>query len=200
MLLTSLLPSAACAAPPADEYKNTDAMWELVSQHSPSDEITAAVVAQIYFESFCVSRAVGGGYLTDYADIDDYDAFITELIDDATDRQSVKEQFANHLIDVYPVWGYGLIQWVEPGELKKLFDYSEQLGTSIGSAEMQVSFIFWNLRENMPEVWQMLLECDNAGDAAVIFASFVGGTELAEKLDDRRWTANELIKEHGNAE
>lgn len=178
-------------------YKDVDAMWELVSQYSPSDEITAAVVTQIYFESFCVSNAVGGGHLTDYADIKDYDEFITNLIDESADRQLTKEQFANHIIDEYPVWGYGLIQWVEPNELEKLFDFAEEKGTPIGDAEMQVEFIFSNMQKWFPEVWDMLMECDNAGDAAVIFAHYIGGTNLAEKLDDRRWFAKELMKEYG---
>lgn len=73
-------------------YKDVDAMWELVSQYSPSDEITAAVVTQIYFESFCESNAVGGGYLHG----DEYSERVTAFIDEGLADGSSRDDFISH--------------------------------------------------------------------------------------------------------
>lgn len=193
-IFISIFPTATADV---SEYKNVEEMWKIVEKYSPNEYITAAVISQIWFESFCVSNVVGGGYTTDYINIKNYDEFITELIDEGMDNNSTKQEFINHTIDGYPIWGYGLIQWVEPNELEKLFDFAQVKGTSIGDAGMQVEFIFSNMQKWFPEVWDMLMECDNAGDAAVIFAHYIGGTSLAEKIDDRRWFAEELMKEYG---
>ena len=45
------------------ECKNIEQMWGIVEKYSPNDYITSAVITQIWFESSCVSNAVGGGYL-----------------------------------------------------------------------------------------------------------------------------------------
>lgn len=176
------------------EYKDTQAMWELVSDYSPSDYITAAVVGHIDFESHCVSNVVGGGYLLG----DDYDEKVTAAIDEGLTDGSTKDEFCKHKIGKYQVWGYGLIQWVDPTECGKLYDYAQACGTSIGDAQTQVAFIFDNVKNNFPDVWQKLLDAESAADAGRIFAHFVGGTDLAEKLEDRAWFAEELIKQFGD--
>lgn len=182
------------------EYKNVEAMWNLVEEYSPNDFITSAVVTQIWYESCCQSNVVGGCNTVNYSGIHDYSEYITAEIDKGLVDGSTREAFITHRIDEYPCWGYGLIQWVEPAECEKLYDYAREYGTSIGDAEMQISFIFDNMRENFPEVWENLQEADNVGDAAVIFAHFIGGTYEGPKLDDRRWKANELLKEYGEVE
>lgn len=175
------------------EFKGTEALWEIVSAYSPNDNITAAVVAQCYFESGCIANAVGGGYLLG----DDHDEKVTAAIDKGLADGSTKDGFQKHKIGKYQVWGYGLIQWVDPTECGKLYDYAQACGTSIGDAQTQVAFIFDNVKNNFPEVWEKLLDAESAADAGRIFAHFIGGTDLAEKLEDRAWYAEELVKEYG---
>ena len=83
-------------------------------------------------------------------------------------------------------------------ECGKLYNYAAECGTSIGDARTQVAFIFWNLQENMPEVWQKLLDAESAGDAGIVFAHWFVGTGDGLKLQDRAWFAKELIKQFGD--
>lgn len=196
--LIILIGSIAGFIPAADAdygvsgYKDIGAMWELVESYSPNDYITAAVVSQIWFESNCLSNAVGGGYLVS----DDYDERATAAIDAGLADGSTREGFTKHIVGKFQVWGYGLIQWVDPTECGKLFDYAAERGTSIADAETQIAFIFDNIPAAFPEVWEKLLACESAGDAGITFAYWVGGTDLADKLSDRAWMAEELYKEY----
>ena len=135
-----------------------------------------------------------GGYLLG----DDYDEKVTAAIDEGLTDGSTKDEFCKHKIGKYQVWGYGLIQWVDPTECGKLYDYAQACGTSIGDAQTQVAFIFDNVKNNFPDVWQKLFEADTAADAGRIFAHWIGGTDLTEKLEDRAWFAEELIKQFGD--
>lgn len=198
-LLFSISPAAradagAPAAPAVSEYESVGAMWELVSEYSPSDFVTAGIVTQIWFESGCIANAVGGGYLIG----PDYDETVTAEIDAGLADGSTRDAFTKHVINKHQCWGYGLIQWVTAEELGKLYDFAQQSGTSIGDADMQVRFILWNTEENFPEVWEKLLACESAGDAGVIFGHWIGGTDDGLKLSDRAWLAEELYKEYGN--
>lgn len=184
--------SAPCEAS-VSAYKDTAAMWELVAKYSPSDEITAAVVAQIYFESFCESNAVGGGYLHG----DEYSERVTAFIDEGLADGSSRDDFISHRAGELQAWGYGLLQWVEYDRLCALYDFAQGNGTSIADADMQVRFIFYDLENNLPELWEKILEYEDAADAGKLFAVWYGGTNDGLKLDDRKWMADKLWKEYG---
>ena len=104
------------------------------------------------------------------------------------------------MIDGYQVWGYGLIQWVVPSECAKLYDYAAECGASIGDAQTQIAFIFYNVQNNFPEVWDKLINAENAGEAGVLFAHWVGGTDDGLKLSDRWWMSEKIYKEYGDSE
>lgn len=193
ILIFAILCQTVCYADERElvvsEYKDVDRIWELTSKYSPNDYITAGIVSTIIFESNCVSYATGGGYLVDFKDIPNYDVYVTEKIDEGLLDGSSRDDF----VKCKYCYGYGLLQWVEPVYLESFYDYAHEWGTSIGDAEMQVSFIFYSIEHDRPEVLQMLLECETAGDAGRIFAKWYEGT-CGEKLDDRWYVAEQLYK------
>lgn len=197
IILLSFLLSAAPAfadvqEPQVSEYKDIDSIWELVSEYSPSDEITAAVTAAIYYESFCISNAVGGGYLIG----DEYSEEVTRIIDAGLEDGSSREDFINHRAGKKQAWGYGLLQWVEFNELCPLYDFAQESGTSISDARMQVRFIFYDLQNNRQKEWSKILEAKDAAEAGMKFAHWYVGTDDGLKLSDRAWLASKLYDEH----
>lgn len=126
----------------------------------------------------------------------DYDETVTAEIGAGLADGSTRDAFLKHVINKHQCWGYGLIQWVTPEELGKLYDFAQEQGTSIGDPDMQVRFILWNTETNFPEAWEKLIAAETAADAGVIFAHWIGGTGDGLKLEDRAWLAEELYEEY----
>ena len=148
-------------------------LWNEISEHSPSDEITAAVLSYFWRESQFRSDSVAGWAMS-YAGYGvDLCAKVTEKTDDGLEDGSSRDYFL-WACDHYG--GYGLGQWRSSAYIGHLYDYAVEYGTSIGDARMQCGFVIESLKEN-EELWKKLKKCRDAERAGRLVAIYYDGTQ-----------------------
>jgi hypothetical protein len=147
-------------------------LWEELSQYSPSDVVTAAVLSYFWRESQYRSDATAGwgnslaGYGIDLCKT------VTEKTDagfaDGSSRDYFIEKASFH-------GGYGLGQWLSLSYVEDLYDFAREWGTSIGDAEMQCAFVFHSL-EQKEDLWKRLKRCKGPEKAGRLVAIYYDGT------------------------
>lgn len=148
-------------------------LWDELSQHSPSDVVTAAVLSYFWRESQYRSDAVAGwaisyhGYWIDLCDK------VTSRTDKGLDDGSSREYF---LKACRKYGGYGLGQWRRTSYIEGLYDFAVEYGTSIGDARMQCAFVFKSLQED-EELWSRLKRCDDPKKAGRLVAIYYDGSQ-----------------------
>lgn len=176
------------------DYKSADSeawLWDCLSRYSPSDEVTAGIMAYYYRESLWRSDAVAGWAISQVYSGVDHSKDFTETIDAGLEDGSTREDFITRCHDQYG--GYGLGQWSSPYYTAALYDYAQAWGTSISDAEMQCSFTVWSM-QSMPELWQAMLEADSPARAGwligILYDGSPAGAESISKMADvfyERW-------------
>ena len=168
------------------EAKQEEVVWDILSEYSPNDKFTAAIMAAICQESGYKSNACYGYYLMP----EGFCEKRTEKIDLGLNDKSTKEAFCYRL----DYCGYGLLQWCDVFELEKLYDYASEYGESIGDANMQCSFIISDLEKNYSDVYEAMLGTENVKECARIFTVFYVGTSLGERIWGRGDLAEEIYE------
>lgn len=180
------------------EYKGEGSeawLWETISEYSPSDCISAGIMAYYYRESLWRSDAVGGWAISQaYSGIDHCEAFTT-AVDAGLADGSTRDEFISRCHDQYG--GYGLGQWGSQNFTAALYDYAQAWGSgTIADAEMQVAFTVESMQA-MPELWPALLEADSPARAGWLIGILYDGSPTgAEQISQmaevfyRRWTDN----------
>ena len=150
-------------------------LWDELSQHSPSDVVTAAVLSYFWRESQYSSDAVAGwgmslaGYGIDLCET------VTERADaglaDGSSRDWFIKKARRH-------GGYGLGQWYRTSYVEDLYDFAQSWGTSIGDAEMQCAFVFHSLKQDKV-LWKRLNRCKDPEKAGRLIAIYYDGSQTA---------------------
>lgn len=175
-------------------YKDPEAeriLWELLSERSPSDAVTAGIMAYFWRESFFRSDAVAGWAASEaYTGVDHCAAF-TVAIDAGLEDGSTREEFIRRAHDQYG--GYGLGQWSSEHYTTAFYDFAQSWGTSIADAEMQVAFTIESMRQN-ERLWSQLCETDDPYHAGWLIGVYYDGSAGAEGIAQlaksfyERWT------------
>jgi len=148
-------------------------LWEELSEHSPSDEVTAGVLSYFWRESQYRSDSVAGwGYTLACEGIDICEIILTRT-DEGLDDGTTCEYF---LRMARGRGGYGLGQWYSMHYLEHLYSFAQEYGTSIGDARMQCEFIFESLKAN-EELWEKLEDCNDPRRAGLLIAVYYDGTQ-----------------------
>lgn len=179
------------------EYKSEDSevwLWDTLKKYSPSDEVTAGIMAYYYRESFWRSDAVGGWAISQAYSGEDHCAAFTTAVDAGLADGSTREEFILRAHDQYG--GYGLGQWGSQNYTAALYDFAQSWGTSIADAEMQCAFTVQSMM-GMPELWAALLEADSPARAGWLIGILYDGTPAgAESISQmagvfyERWADN----------
>ena len=148
-------------------------LWTELSEHSPNDIITAAVLSYFWRESQYRSDAVAGynsslhGYGRDLCQevLDEFDPTLTE--------GDARKAFVKR---IRKYGGYGLGQWCSRAYLEDLYDYACTYETSLGDARMQCSFIFYSLQKD-EELWKRLCKCEDPEKAGRLVGIYYDGTQ-----------------------
>ena len=158
------------------EHKSEDSeqfLWDCISRYSPTDEITAGILARFWRESFYRSDCTAHwSEVLAYTLYDQPEDFTAE-IDSGLADGSTKELFVEEVHDV--IGGYGLGQWYSVRLLEELYDFAREWGTSIADAEMQCAFTVKSMEE-MDELWEELLETRDPRQAGERIALGYDGT------------------------
>ena len=177
-LILALLLLTTTAEATVTERKGRGAeqfLWDELSQHSPSDVITAAVLSYFWRESQYRSDAVAGWATSMHGYGVDLCAKITSRTDRGLEDGSSRDYFIRK---ARKHGGYGLGQWYRKDFLEDLYDFAQESGESIGSAEMQCEFIFHSLKQDK-DLWHRLKRCDDPEKAGRLIAIYYEGSPSA---------------------
>ena len=163
------------------EYQSEESeafLWDCLSKYSPSDAITAAVLAMFWRESAYRSDAVARWHTSSrYLGYDLCEEF-TKTVDEGLADGSSRDYFIEKTH--YATGGYGLGQWSAWHYLEDYYDFAREWGTSIGDAEMQCAFVIQHL-QSMDEVWQKLIDAgEDPVDTGFVIGRFYDGTSRGE--------------------
>lgn len=119
---------------------------------------TCGIMANIYGESAFNPINLQGTYetslgMTDQSYTDGVDKYMRG-------EAGAYENFVNDRA------GYGLCQWTYPTRKADLLNYAMQLGTSIGDANMQLSFLEKELKSSHKSLYNIILAAENTADGA----------------------------------
>lgn len=171
---------------------SADYIWEELSKHSPSDEITAGVMGYFWRESGLRSDAVAGWNERNIGRERDICKEFTEIVDAGLHDGSSKDYFIE-MVTIY-YGGYGLGQWLSLGYLEHFYDFVQEREGSISDAAIQCEFIFASMQQN-DELWEMLLECETAAQTGRRIAIWYDGASW-EGVNYISTLAHEFYKEY----
>lgn len=143
--------------PPA--LGDEEEFWNLISELSPSDLITAGVMGFFYRESRLKPDSVAGWPERNFGLPYDICEHFTQKIDAGLKDGSTKEYFIKQ-VNIH-LGGYGLGQWSEVGYLERFYDYMREHTDTIADIEAQCEFTLLSMQEN-ERLWKELSECTTA--------------------------------------
>ena len=138
------------------EYKSEESeqyLWDTISKYSPSDTITAGILAMFWRESFYRSDATAHWATVLKNSWYDQAADFTATIDAGLADGSTKELFIEKVH--YVIGGYGLGMWYSATLLDQFYDFAQEWGTSISDAEMQCAFAVESMK-GYEDLWEEL--------------------------------------------
>lgn len=166
-------------------------LWAAISLYSPSDVITAGVMAYFWRESQLRSDATAGwAYDAEFRGIDRPSEFVA-MIDAGLADGSTRALF---LEQAQTIGGFGLGQWYARSYLEAFYDFAAEWGTSIADAEMQCAFMLESLRENA-DLWEQLQEADDPAYAGRLIARLYDG--VTDEADYFGLKAREFYEKYG---
>ncbi len=168
------LPSPAYAT--ITERKSKEAerlLWDELSLHSPSDVVTAGVLAYFWRESQYKSDAVTGWDTLQAYEGFDLCGYVVSKTDKGMEDGSSRQWFVEA---VRSCGGFGLGQWYATDYLEDLYDFARVYGGSIADAETQCAFVFHSLEQN-EKLWKRLKRCKDPARAGRLIAIYYDGSE-----------------------
>lgn len=166
-------------------------LWDELSQHSPSDYMTAGVLSYFWRESQYRSDAVSG-WATMQAEMGwDLCRWVRRKTDKGLEDGSSRKWFIE---TVRECGGYGLGQWHSLGYLGDLYDFAREKGKSIGDAGMQCEFVFASLKKDK-KLWRRLKKCSDPERAGRLIAIYYDGT--TDGAPYMGWKAGRLWEKYG---
>ena len=185
LVLAILMLGSICAFAEVEEPKYTRRksmkdeawLWDELSQHSPNDYTTAAVLSYFWRESQYRSDAVAGYGST----LAGYGIDLCDKITTKTDKGLADGSSRDYFIKKAR-WhgGYGLGQWYALHYVEDLYDFAQLYGTSIGDARMQCAFVFYSLEQD-EWLWKKLCKCESTEEAGYFVAVLYDGSKNASE-------------------
>lgn len=137
------------------EYSETEAtLWELMNRYAPNEYAAAAGMGMFFRESRYKSDALCG-WASCYPEFPRLCEDFTADVDAGLADGSSYEYYAERIHNVHG--GFGLCTWYSYDYLERLYAFAQEWGTSIADAEMQCAFLYYDIENNVPELWQELL-------------------------------------------
>lgn len=156
-------------------------LWTELEKHSPSDYVTAGVLAYFWRESQYQSDAVSGAATIRAEQGWDLCRWVRRKTDKGLEDGSSRQWFVK---TVRECGGYGLGQWHSVGYLRDLYRYARKQGTSIADAEMQCGFVFHSLKQDK-KLWRRLKKCKDAEKAGRLIAVLYDGSDSYEYMGQK---------------
>ena len=148
-------------------------IWSFLRAQGLTDAGTAGLMGNLYAESGLRPNNLQNSY---EGKLGMADAEYTEMVDKGT-----YTNFSNDRA------GYGLAQWTYPTRKAALLAYAKAEGTSIGSLEMQLSFLLKELRESYKLVHYVLVTATDVKTASnVVLLQFERPADQSETVKVKR--------------
>ncbi len=194
LALTLLLSLPCPAFATITERKSKEAerfLWAQLSIHSPSDVVTAGVLAYFWRESQYKSDSVTGWATLKAYDGFDLCGYVVSKTDKGMEDGSTRQWFIEA---VRSCGGFGLGQWYATSYLEDLYDFTRVYGGSIADAETQCAFVFHSLEQD-EALWRRLKRCKDPAKAGRLIAVYYDGANDAAPYMGRK--AEKLFERYG---
>ena len=195
-IIAILLSASPYAHATITERKSRDSerfLWEQLSIHSPSDVVTAGVLAYFWRESQYKSDSVTGWATLKAYDGIDLCGYVVHKTDKGMEDGSSRRWFVEA---VRNCGGFGLGQWYSITYLEDLYDFVRIYGGSIADAETQSAFIFHSLEQD-EKLWKRLKKCDDPARAGRLIAIYYDGSSDGAPYMGRK--AAKLYERYGES-
>ena len=148
-------------------------IWSFLKAQGLTDAGAAGLMGNLYAESGLRSNNLQNSY---EGKLGMTDVEYTEMVDKGT-----YTNFSNDRA------GYGLAQWTYPTRKAALLAYAKAVGASIGSLEMQLSFLLKELRESYKLVHYVLVTATDVKTASnVVLLQFERPADQSETVKVKR--------------
>lgn len=147
-------------------------LWQFLSDYSPTQEMTAAILGFFWRESSLKSDAVARwpNYQMDICQQ------FTEKVDKGLKDGSTKNYFIKQ---TRKYGGYGLGQWYSKNYLSAFYDFAQKWGTSIADAEMQCAFTVWSIQHQHKKHLDILKNYSDIYTNSLWMGSIYDGSKTA---------------------
>lgn len=150
--VNTILSDGETAAPSDDaEY-----IWQTLMGVIGNEFGVAGLMGNLYAESGLIPYRVQGDFSSGYTDSIEY----TKMVDSGEISES---EFVN---DTTGGGGYGLAQWTFHTRKQALYDMYETGYSSIGSVELAVDFLLYELETDFSDVLEVLKNANNIREAS----------------------------------
>lgn len=170
--------------------KSEEILWELLNKYAPNQNCAAAALSMMHRETIYKSNAICGWLSYRYERPNCCEEFVA-MIDAGLEDGSSYEDFIHYTQEVYG--GFGLYSLCGYGSLERFYRFAQDWGTTIADAEMQCAFLFWDIENYHPDLWDMLLNAPNAYWAGQYMGT---GYEGTSEYDVTAWYSDVCYKKY----
>lgn len=155
--------------------------WDTFVSKMENEMAVAGLMGNLKAESGLIPYRKQGDFSADYQVSRDY----TNQVDAGTVTE-------NQFID--GSFGYGLAQWTWPARKQGLYDMHKQMGVSIGSFDLSVSYLFYEFSNDYLNVYNNLLACTSVKQASdLILHDFEAPADQSETVEQQRYQLSQEI-------
>lgn len=151
-------------------------LWQFLSDYSPTQEMTAAILGFFWRESSLKSDAVANWARLNQIEKNDVCQQFTNKIDAGLNDGSTKKYFIKQ---ARKYGGYGLGQWYSKNYLSAFYDFAQEWGTSIADAEMQCAFTVWSIQHQHKKHLDILKDYSDIYTNSLWMGSIYDGSKTA---------------------
>lgn len=157
--------------------------WFTLMEYIENEIGVAALMGNLKDESNLIPYRKQGDFIPPYIESQIY----TQEVDSG--RYS-KEEFINDSI------GYGVAQWTFFSRKEKLFDFHIEKKLSIGSFELSIIMLIYELENNYKDVWEILrMSSDLLSASNNVLFYYLSPSDQGQETQERRFEYSREILE-----
>lgn len=157
------------------EWEYGQDIWNGLMSDIKNEYGVAGLMGNLVNESGLIPFRVQGDFSTGYANSKSY----TEQVDSGA---------ISEYTFVHTEQGYGLAQWTYYSRKQGLYDEHKSSGKSIGSVDVGVTYLLWELKNNYSNVYDVLVSTDSILEASnIVLHQFESPKDQSEEVELTRY-------------
>lgn len=165
--------------------RNEQAIWDKLKSFGFNDFAVAGIMGNLKAESNLESTNLQNSYNT-----------ILRMTDEEYTLAVDERRYISFITDKA---GYGLAQWTYWSRKAQLLLFAQKKGTSIGDADMQLEYLFTEIKNNYPSLYKELKNCESINDASdAILKKYERPADMGQSVVNlrRKYSQSIYLKHH----